>query len=121
MQTVSELHPTMAAPRRPDQRRLMKRLLGRLAIPIATLLAVFAVAAPAHASLPVSQLKFLDYRGDVYSIYVHGKNVNGADQAGCFSTPNQTTIVSNWWWASTTYVTLYLHAGCKPLDNIHMS
>ena len=72
----------------------------------------FSHHSTAHASLASSQLAFLDYRGTVYSIKISGPNQNGVSTSVCWSTPGFETVTSNWWWASTTYVTLYSDSGC---------
>lgn len=84
----------------------------------------FSQAPTAHASSHIaadcsspcrqsSQLVFLDYRTDIYSIRVIGANQYGTSTVSpCWQTPSFETVFYNWWWASDTVVYLYHTSDC---------
>ncbi len=62
-----------------------------------------------------SQLIFLDQTPgyQVYSIDIAGPDQDGNWTDVCWPTPDPETVISNMWWESTTYVTLYTDSNCQ--------
>jgi hypothetical protein len=65
-----------------------------------------------------SQLIFIDFIGNTYSIRITGPNQYQDDGStttyNCLPTPGRKTTLANWWWATRTNVTKFSSPNCSP-------
>jgi hypothetical protein len=90
----------------------MRRLAAWLGIPLTVLFAMLVGAAPAHASVPASHLRFIDDWGSIYSVVIQGPNQNGVYTTECMNTPHKQTD-SGSMWGRRTYVKTYFNGNCQ--------
>jgi hypothetical protein len=104
--------------RGPTSRRVadmrIRRLAAGAAVVVVTLFG-FAGGSPASATVPSSQLVFIDSRGDVFSIFVYGTNQNSNFASHCWITLDRETVAAGWWWAQATvnHIEMYNGTDCS--------
>ncbi|MFH9725864.1 hypothetical protein ACH4M4_23300 [Streptomyces sp. NPDC017254] len=90
-------------------RLLKKTVLAVAAAAAATSLAV----TPASAGTSGQQAKYVDGRGDVYSVLIYGQNQNDEWIGHCFQTPQSVNELDGWWWWGDVRYTPYFSSDCS--------
>ncbi|GEB60114.1 hypothetical protein [Streptomyces gardneri] len=88
---------------------LKKTAFAALATAAITILAI----TPATAGTSGQQAKYIDGRGDVYSVYIYGQNQNDEWLGHCFQTPHRENNLDGWWWWGNVRVTPYFSSDCS--------
>jgi hypothetical protein len=93
----------------------VRRLLAIGAALVVAILSSFIGVVPASATVPSSQLVFVDSRGDVLSIFVYGTNQNSQSASHCWITLYRETVAAGWWWAQATvnHIQMYNSTDCS--------